>query len=125
MKSIGIFFLIIISSIRCHSVDVKNGKNVIDSSHLKLNSIEVLKPNLKTKVQGIWGSNISENAVFEIRPDSIYNVDQFKTYPYEIIDSIITIQYADFTFKGRISFIKDTMVIESDGEKSKYWKFKD
>lgn len=121
-----IFLLLMFVS--CNGVNSeKNGRDsskiINKTSELIKNELKVTS-NLKQKVLGIWGGDYSENAVFEIRKDSIYNIDQFKTFKYSLEDSTITIFYTDFVYSGKLSFVKDTMVMESDGEKTKFWKFK-
>ncbi len=115
----------LVSFLSCNTVQLDNKKSQLDSPTftVKTNQTGVKPASLKDKIVGIWGGEYSENAVFDIRKDSIYNVDQFKTYKYSLKDSIITIFYPDFIYSGKVSFIKDTMVMESDGEKSKFWKF--
>lgn len=76
-----------------------------------------------SKLLGIWTDGNSENAVFDIRKDSIYYVDQFATYRYSLTGDTITIFYPDWTFTGAISFSKDTLIIASEDGVTKYWKF--
>ncbi|MBV9986345.1 MAG: hypothetical protein JO301_01590 [Chitinophagaceae bacterium] len=85
---------------------------------------ETVERNIKKKVLGIWTTEGAENAVFDIRTDSIYYVDQFVSYKYELTDSVITINYPDGTFRGIIRFKKDTMLINGEAGEMKYWKFK-
>jgi len=74
------------------------------------------------KLVGIWTDGSSENASFEIKNDSIQYLDPFEEYKYERYGDSIIIYYSDFTYKGKISFVKDTLVMKSD-EESKFWRF--
>lgn len=58
--------------------------------------------------------NKSENAVFEVKPDSIYYTEQFKSYKYNLVKNSINIIYDDFTFEGQIHFKNDTLIITAD-----------
>ncbi|MBC7722865.1 MAG: hypothetical protein H7068_12630 [Pedobacter sp.] len=125
MKAKILLLLVLIS---CNTTKSEN--NTEDSSKIVGNTTQLVKNEqqstcrLKEKVLGIWADGSSENASFEIRLDSIYYVDHFASYKYKIIDSTITIHYPDFVSVAKLTFIKDTMVMESDGEKTKFWKFK-
>lgn len=125
MKLIVTLLLLFVSFLSCNLFQSDNKKSNFDSSVFatKTKQIEVKASSLKDKILGIWGNEYSENAVFEIRRDSIYYVDQFKTYKYIIKDSTITIFYPDYIDSSKLSFRKDTMVMESDGKKDKFWKF--
>ncbi|HEV8506054.1 MAG TPA: hypothetical protein VGQ53_11660 [Chitinophagaceae bacterium] len=76
------------------------------------------------KIRGIWTDGSSENATFEIRKDSIYYVDELSSYKYSLVGNSIKIKYPDWTFTGQISFVKDTLIINSKYGKVRYWKFK-
>jgi hypothetical protein len=78
----------------------------------------------KEKILGTWTDSTSPNALFEIRKDSIYYVDQATSYPYILYRDTIKINYGDHVLTGLVVFNKDTMIVESEGENSKYWKFK-
>lgn len=75
------------------------------------------------KLLRIWTDGNSENAVFDIRKDSIYYANQFNTYKYSLTGDTITIFYPDWAFTGAISFSKDTLIIASEDGVTKYWKF--
>ena len=78
---------------------------------------------LKEKIIGIWTDGESENATFQISRDSIYYVDNIKNYNYSLDQDSIKINYLDFTYSGKLSFINDTLVMESNEDVSKFWKF--
>ena len=78
----------------------------------------------KDRLLGIWTDGSTENATFNIQRDSIFYVDQLIAYKYNVKEDTITINYADWAFKGKASFIKDTLVIASEDGQTKYWKFK-
>lgn len=85
-------------------------------------------PVSNNQILGIWtdGQTNGDNAVFKIRKDSIYYVDHFKSYPYQIKGDSLSIKYPDYDYKARVSWLKDTLVFTSaeDGV-VKYWRFKD
>ena len=76
------------------------------------------------RLKGIWTNGSSENGTFDISNDSIYYVDQFTSYKYELFDDTIKIKYPDWTFVGHLNFSGDTLTIESEDGVTKYWKFK-
>ena len=75
-------------------------------------------------IRGIWTDGTTENATFEINKDSIFYIDQFTSFKYNIANDIIKIDYPDFEFVGHFGFSKDTLVITSEGDTTKYWRFK-
>jgi biotin-(acetyl-CoA carboxylase) ligase len=77
----------------------------------------------KNSVLGAWTDGSTENATFDIQQDSIFYVDQFTAYKYSLEGDSITITYPDWVFSGKVSFIKDTLVITSEDGPTKYWKF--
>ncbi|MDI9366511.1 MAG: hypothetical protein QM541_16260 [Flavobacterium sp.] len=125
MKLQAFFALFSLGFLSCNSAQVDSKKSATDSLTYPAETQKTvaITSDLKDKILGIWGNDYSENAVFEIRKDSIYYVDQFETYKYILKDSIITIFYRDYTDSSMLSFKKDTLVMESNGEKSKFWKF--
>ncbi len=79
---------------------------------------------LKEKLLGLWTDNNSENAVFEVKEDSIYYTEQLKSYKYNLIKDSIDIVYDDFTFEGQIQFKSDTLIMRADEyEPQKFWRF--
>ena len=125
MKLQAFFALFSLGFLGCNSAQVDSKKSATDSLTYSAETQKTVAKtsDLKDKILGIWGNEYSENAVFEIRNDSIYYVDQFKTYKYKLKDSTITIFYHDYKDSSKLSFVKDTLVMESNGEKSKFWKF--
>ncbi|WP_207420062.1 hypothetical protein [Desertivirga brevis] len=79
---------------------------------------------LKSKVQGIWTNGTSENATFAIRKDSIFYVDQLTSFKYRISGDSIQIYYPDFLYSGKIKFRKDTLILSSEYEDTRFWRFK-
>jgi len=70
--------------------------------------------NLKKQLLGSWTDESSENALFEVKQDSIYYIDQFKSYKYNLIKDSISIVYDDFTFEGQVQFKKDTLILTTN-----------
>jgi hypothetical protein len=79
----------------------------------------------QSDLSGVWTDGSSENAILDIRKDSIYYVDQSASYKYSLSNDSIKILYPDWTFTGAVIFNKDTLVIASEDGTTKYWKFKD
>ncbi|QHS55776.1 hypothetical protein GWR56_09600 [Mucilaginibacter sp. 14171R-50] len=82
----------------------------------------------KDMIMGTWTNGSTENASFDIGRDSIYYVEYFKSFKYELNKNVITIHYPDsFNYTGKIRFVNDTMImrsIEKTDAPSKFWKFK-
>jgi hypothetical protein len=91
-------------------------------AHAEPNNISAL--HLKKKLLGSWTDGNTENAVFEVKQDSIYYMEQFKSYKYSLNRDSISIVYDDFTFEGQIQFINDTLIMIADEwEPQKFWRF--
>jgi len=122
-----LILLFVVSFYSCSTPKEKgNSKDTLKSTE----KIETLKnvneSNIDNKkITGIWTDGNSENATFDIRKDSIYYVEQFKSYKYSLTNDSIKIHYPDFTYSAKIYFLKDTLVMDSkeDGI-AKFWKFK-
>lgn len=74
---------------------------------------------------GIWTDGNSENATFEIKNDSIYYVDAFKSYNYSVQNDSIKIWYDDYVYVGHVALEGDTLVLNNANNRSKLWRFKD
>ncbi|HVW95201.1 MAG TPA: hypothetical protein VHA56_04495 [Mucilaginibacter sp.] len=82
-------------------------------------------PKSNKKAIGVWTNGNSANATFEIKEDSIYYVDQFKSYKYLISKDSIHIYYPDYIYGARFYFRKDTLIMDSqDDGVSKFHRFK-
>ncbi|QIL76320.1 hypothetical protein [Hymenobacter sp. HDW8] len=89
-----------------------------------MNSVDKeLIDNFNSKILGSWTDSANNNAVFEIRKDSIYYIDQFAAYKYRLRGDSIVIFYPDLKFSGSISFHKDTLIITSIDGSAKFQKF--
>jgi hypothetical protein len=86
--------------------------------------ISVHNKDIGNKLLGIWTDGGSTNASFVIKKDSIFYVDQFTSYKYELNGDSIKIKYPEMIYTGKIRLLKDSLFLESDGETIKYWKFK-
>ena len=70
---------------------------------------------LKTKLLGQWGGSGEDSAVWEIRIDSIYYLQEKKTYAYKILDNDLVIERPES--KGilrNISVFEDTMTFNDE-----------
>jgi hypothetical protein len=80
---------------------------------------------LKTGPKGIWALQGEPNASFEIGIDSIYYVDQFKSFPYKIYKDSMKITYDSYELAFRFKMIgNDTLVFEGH-ERQLYHRFSD
>ena len=79
---------------------------------------------LKEKLLGPWGNESSENAIFNIDADSIFYVDQVAFYKYSLTGDTITAYNTGSAYKSKISFRGDTLVMDSEGERTKFWRFR-
>ncbi|MFZ5551757.1 MAG: hypothetical protein ACOZCO_01475 [Bacteroidota bacterium] len=85
----------------------------------------VTHTNFSEKVQGIWTDGNSENASFQISKDSIYYVDHFLTFKYEVKKDSIFIHYPDYFYRAGISFSGDTLILHSaEMGRRKYYPFR-
>lgn len=113
----------------CSNTPKKNATSS-DTVKIKHKSIIVVQtqPSLKTdreKIMGIWTNSSTQNAVFDIRKDSIYYVEKFESYKYVLKQDSIQIYYPDFVYTAKLYFIKDTLTMDSkDDGIAKFWKFK-
>ena len=79
----------------------------------------------KNMILGIWTNGSTENATFEIKPKTIYYVDDFKDYKYSLKNDTIEINYPDYVYRAGISLRNDTLIMNSkEYSQAKYWKFK-
>jgi hypothetical protein len=81
---------------------------------------------LKHKLLGQWGGLGEDSAVLEIKIDSIYYLQEKKSYPYKIVDNDLVIERNES--KGilrNISVIEDTMTFNDEqGLTTKGYRFK-
>lgn len=85
---------------------------------------EAASPELKQKLAGSWTDGLKPNASFDINGDSIYYVENTTLHRYDLAGDTIHIQYPYYTYKGKIGFAGDTLVITDGNGTNKYWKFK-
>ena len=70
--------------------------------------------NLEVRIIGIWTNGSTENATFEIKEDSIFYVDEGKSYSYNLVNDTIKINFTDGLSLGKLSFKEITAI--SKGE---------
>ncbi len=78
---------------------------------------------LKIKIIGIWTDGNSGNATFRIDDDSIFYVDALESFKYTLNADTIAVQYSDDTVSCKVSFKDDTLLMVSENETAKLWKF--
>ena len=75
---------------------------------------------------GIWTNGSTLNATFKIETKSIYYVDDFKDYKYNLINDTIEINYPDYTYRAEVILRNDTLIMNSkEYNQAKYWRFKE
>ncbi|MBX9781005.1 MAG: hypothetical protein K2X26_11720 [Chitinophagaceae bacterium] len=125
-------YLLIISLftfiVSCPSNTQKND-NKLDTTKIKATQTSTLinnqnDNNLNKSILGIWTDGTTDNATFDIREDSIYYVDQLKTYKYFIDKDTIQINYSDLIYKAKIEIRNDTLMFINEDGASKFWHFK-
>jgi hypothetical protein len=80
---------------------------------------------LRDSLIGIWGDDESPNAVFKISANSVRYLEDSKTYKYVLNKDSIKIYYDEYTYRARVNFVKDTLMMDSkEDESAKFWKFK-
>lgn len=62
---------------------------------------------------GIWTNGSTLNATFKIEKKSIYYVDDFKDYNYNLINDTIKINYPDYTYRAEVILRNDTLIMNS------------
>jgi len=131
MKTLICMSLVYLTS--CNSDFTYNDKRVLSSDSIRqfegarVNAKEN-RENYKTSIDkkeiiGIWASNDNEPVTIKISTDSIYYTEHFQSYKYELKDDSIFINYPDLIFSAKIFFDKDSLVLESEDGKSKYYRF--
>jgi hypothetical protein len=79
----------------------------------------------KAQILGTWTDGSTENATFDIQEDSIFYVEEMQSYPYSLSRDTMSIRYPDMSFKGKVYFITDTMVLtDAESGTTKYIRFK-
>lgn len=76
----------------------------------------------KKDITGVWANGEKELLSVKIGKDSIYYVDHFESYKYDLKKDSIYINYPEFVYSGRIGFRKDTLVMISIEGESKFFK---
>lgn len=79
----------------------------------RANNAKVAKDDEKTKLQGVWGKSINENASFWIKSDSIYYPENFISYKFTTKRDSIFIQYDGWIYKGIFRFRNDSLVLKT------------
>ncbi|MFP5042927.1 hypothetical protein [Parasediminibacterium sp. JCM 36343] len=104
----------------------QNSKALLSTdTNKKLKTTTQSNDTLRSRLKGIWTNGKTENAVFEIKQNTIYYVDDLATYKYTLFGNKLTIIYPDFSYKCIITFHKDTLIMDSkEYGIASYWKFK-
>lgn len=107
---------------------LKNNGTGIVLNEEKGNIIKpIVQPNPTNKgnLWGIWGNEGSENAIFDIKTDSIYYVDEMRSYKYSLVGDTIIIYYPDYSYKSKVRIKGDTLIMDSEvNGQAKFWRFK-
>jgi len=73
---------------------------------------------------GTWTDGNSENATFQIHPDSIYYVDHLDSYKYEMKNDSIKIYYPEYIYSAFVYFRGDTMIFKDTEDENIYYPFR-
>jgi hypothetical protein len=115
------------------SSSVSNTKNSVDSLsdvkksyHTKVVSQERSRGLLrKDQLLGAWTDGSTENATFDIGKDSIFYLDEMRSFPYSLKGDSLTIDYPDMSFQGTATFLGDTLILrDPEFGTTKYTRFK-
>lgn len=81
---------------------------------------------IKNKLLGQWGGLGEDSAVWEISFDSIYYLQEKKSYPYKIVGNDLVVERNESKgFLRNISVIEDTMTFNDEqGLATKGYRFK-
>jgi hypothetical protein len=122
MKLLAFLSLLLLVYCKCSHTTTKK-ESVTSKPTEEQTPVDILAFN-KDRFLGAWTDGSTENATFDIQRDSIFYVDQITAYKYNFEGDSITINYPDWVFCGKVSFIKDTLVITAEDGTTKYWEFK-
>ncbi len=133
MKLIAINLLFFITS--CNPGQFSNDKKIPNRNNASQNSSSIIQPRVtnedyttissQKELMGVWASDNKEPLTLEINADSLYYTEHFESYKYNFIGDSIFIVYPDFIFSAKIYFHNDTMIMKSEDEESKFYRFKD
>lgn len=76
----------------------------------------------KNELQGVWATSIGENASFWIKKDSIFYLDNFKSYKYCTKEDSIFIYYDNWIYKGTFKFRSDSLLLIDNKNHLKFIK---
>jgi len=121
----NIFVLLVLALYGCNNTTKVDQLLNHSIKHKSVNELSAKPNNFKHKLIGLWTDGSSGSATFDIKKDSIFYVDQFKSYKYSQKQDSIKIYYPDFTYTAKVYFTDDTLVMDShDDGIAKFWKFK-
>ena len=119
---IQISILITLLFLGCNREIVNGNSKSTEKKHVELAKVSKVTPN---EIMGIWTNGSTENATFKIEAKSIYYVDDFKDYDYEIVGDTIEIHYPDYIYRAEVLLKNDTLIMNSkEYAQARYWKFK-
>ena len=72
---------------------------------------------------GIWMRDNKELLTVKIDLDSIYYIEHFESHKYTLKKDSIFINYHDYLFAAKLYFLNDTLIMESENELTKFYKF--
>ena len=72
---------------------------------------------------GIWMRDNKELLTVKIDLDSIYYIEHFESHKYTLKKDSIFINYHDYLFAAKLYFLNDTLIMESENELIKFYKF--
>jgi len=73
-----------------------------------------------TLIQGVWAKNLVDDAIFEIKGDSVYYIRHLgEGYLWYLEGNYFVIELDGFLSKSLIQVTQDSMVLKSDGDVSR------
>jgi hypothetical protein len=77
------------------------------------------------RLKGLWTDGTTEGATLDIKDKTIHYVDEGGYYEYSVNRDNISIKFTDYTYKAKLSFRSDTLVMNSyEYGETKFWRFK-
>lgn len=78
------------------------------------------KSNLASRLIGVWGPSIHENASFRIQSDSIYYPEHFKSFKYTTKNDSIFILFDGWIYKSRFYFRNDSLILKTQNKANRF-----
>jgi len=81
------------------------------------------KSALQEKMLGVWSNEANPDGIFDITDSTFYYAHNYEDYRYQLKGNVLTINYPNATYTGKVSFSGDTLIMASDEGTAKYWRY--